>query len=351
MDITFFGKTSQHEEVYSFKLKNINGIEVTIINFGATITSIKTSDKNNVFKDIVLGYDNLSQYINDDFYLGSTVGRFANRISKGKFKINDIEYSLPVNNGINHIHGGLKGFNKVIWSFKDISYDNIDSLELSYYSPDGEEGYPGNLENKVIYILNNANELIIKYISKSDKDTIVNLTNHSYFNLNNSDNILKHDLIINSKEFTPINENMIPKGKIEYVKNTPLDFTLKKAIGKDINDNYNQLVLANGYDHNFIIQKDKLNPKNNLNFAARLSEITSKRFVEIYTTKPGLQFYSGNFLENIKGKNGKIYNKHSGLCLETQYYPDSPNQHNFPDTILKSGEEYNHTTIYKFGVF
>lgn len=348
MDIQFFGKTIEDKEIFVFKLKNNNGIEVNIINYGATIISIKTPDKDNVFSDIVLGYDSLEYYLKDTYYMGSTVGRYANRIADGKFCINDNKYNLDINNGLNHLHGGNKGFDKVVWDYKDKSTLDNEILELTYLSKDNEEGYPGNLEVKSIFTLNNQNELIINYIAISDKDTIINLTNHSYFNLNNDNSILNHQLIINSGYFTPINKNMIPTGEIKSVKATPFDFNNTKNIGNNINDKNDQLLIANGYDHNFVINE---NDKNNLKFAARLSDNITKRYIDVYTTKPGLQLYSGNFLNNVKGKNNKIYNKNSGVCLETQYYPDSPNQDNFPSPIIKAFTEYNHTSIFKFGVF
>lgn len=339
MEQILFDKTADNKDIYKFKIKSSKNIEIEIINYGAIIKSIKTPDKFGEVTDIVLGYDSLIEYINDTFYMGCIIGRYSNRINKGEFYLNDKKYTLPINNGNNHLHGGFNGFNKSIWNFKVI---NEKSLELSYFSKDGEEGYPANLDVKVIYTLND-NELIIDYFAKSDNDTIVNLTNHSYFNLLGKDNILEHSLLINSNYFTPIDENLIPTGEFLELKNTPLDFSSEKVISSRINNSYNQLLIANGYDHNYII-----NSSDELKFGARLTEKITGRVLEVYTTKPALQFYSGNFLSNIKGKNSQSYSKYSGLCLETQYYPDSPNKSNFPNPYLSSSKEYRHKTIYKF---
>jgi aldose 1-epimerase len=338
-----FGVTPEGAEVQLFSLRNDDGMEVKITNYGAIIVAIKTPDKDGRVDDIVLGHDTLEGYLNRSRYFGALCGRYANRIAHGRFALNGNSYSLAINNGENHLHGGLKGFDKVVWQSGELS----DGLLLTYRSPDGEEGYPGNLETTVEYALTSGNELRIEYRASTDKDTVINLTNHSYFNLAGGGTILGHELMINAEAFTPINKTLIPTGEIRSVKNTPMDFTSVTAIGARIQDDYEQLQLAGGYDHNFVLRPgiERLKP------AATVYEPKNGRVMEVSTTQPGMQFYSGNFLNGtLVGKSGRAYEKNSGCCFETQHFPDSPNQPSFPTTVLQPGERYQHTTVFKFSV-
>jgi len=337
-----FGKTSDGQNVDLYTLTNSNGLKTKIITFGGYIISLQVPDRNGKFADIVLGYDTLEQYVNDSTYLGSLIGRFGNRVAKGKFTLNSIEYTLATNNGPNHLHGGIKGFNKVVWNAQPIDDPNRPGLKLTYLSKDGEEGFPGNLSCTVIYTLTNNNELKISYEATTDKATIVNLTSHGYFNLagHNSGDILGHELMINADNYTPADETLIPTGQIAPVKGTNVDFTKSTAIGARI------AKVTGGYDHNFVLN----NKKGKLGLAARVCEPKTGRVMEIHTTEPGIQFYSGNFLDgSAKGK-GAVYNKHNGFCLETQHFPDSPNKPNFPSVVLKPCEKYTHLTVHKFSV-
>ncbi len=341
-----FGKTNDAQDVYAYTLKNKNGLSVKIINYGGIIVSINTPDKNGLFKDIVLGFENLNGYLENNYYFGCIIGRYSNRIDKGHFKIDGIDYQLNVNNGLNHLHGGFKGFDKALWDSEII--ENGQALKLNYLSKDGEENYSGNLKIEVIYLLNDNNELEIKYQATTDKKTIINLTNHTYFNLLGSGNILNHKLYINSDKYTPINENLIVTGEIKDVKDTPMDFTNlenMREIGLRIKDDFEQLVIAKGYDHNFVINKSD----NNL--AAKVYEEVSGRVIEMFTTEPALQFYSGNFLDSVNvNRKNQDYIFPQGFCLEAQHFPDSPNKKHFPTAILNPNEIYNQRTIYKFGV-
>jgi len=336
-----FGKMPDGTKIYQFKLKNKNNLMVSIINYGGIINSIKIPDKNGKFDDIVLGFNCLKKYLAEHPYFGAIIGRYANRIADGEFTLNDKQYNLAKNNGNNHLHGGIKGFDKVVWDVEAIDEKNEWGVLLKYTSPDGEEGYPGKLETTVKYTLNDKNELKIEYTATTDKPTPVNLTNHSYFNLKcaGCGTILDHYLKINADKYTEVNDELIPTGEINKVQGTPLDFTSLHLIGKRIDK------IKGGYDHNFI-----LNKKNKqISLAAKVVEKETGRIMEVYTTQPGLQFYSGNFLDgSIRGKNRKVYKKHYGFCLETQHFPDSPNHPGFPSTILNPGEKYLHTTIYKF---
>jgi len=340
-----FGKTFDGKEVYLFTLENKNGMIVKIINYGGIINSIMVPDNQGKIEDVVLGYKNLDDYVSkgNPTYFGCLVGRFANRIAKGKFKLDGIEYKLATNNQPNHLHGGLKGFDKVIWDAKEQSDSISSALELTYLSKDGEEGYPGNLKVKVVYTLTNDNELKLEYFAETDKATPINLTNHSYFNLSGDAkrDILDHEIKIDADKYTPINETLIPTGELKEVKGTPFDFREFKKIGKDL------AATIIGYDHNFV-----LNSKGpGMHKIVEVIENQSKRKMEVFTDQIGVQFYTGNFLDgSLIGKEGKPYNKHFGFCLETQHFPDSPNQPNFPSCILKPGEKYNYTTIYKFSV-
>ena len=341
-----YGKTHSGKDITMFTLKNNNNMEVSIINYGGTITSLIVPDKNNNLDDVVLGYDSLSGYESGTKFFGATVGRCANRIENAKFIINDIEYILNKNDGENNLHGGIKGFNTAIWSLENIDNEN-NILKLSYLSEDGEEGFPGNLKVTVTYSLSDDNALRIDYNGISDKDTLVNLTNHSYFNLNGhtADTIYDHKLLINSNKFTPNDTHSIPTGEIKNVENTPMDFSDFKLIGKDIDADDEQIRRGAGYDHNWL-----LNSNGNLNeLACKAISEKSGRTLEIYTTKPGVQFYSANFLDSSDiGKNNTAYKRRCAFCLETQYVPNAINNAKFSSPVLKANSEYKHTTIYKF---
>ncbi len=335
------------KDVLLFTLHNSNGISVKITNYGGIITSLIVPDNSGKKDNIVLGYDNLDDYLKNDFYYGAIIGRFCNRIANGKFSLDNKHYKLVVNNGINHLHGGTKGFDKVIWNAKPIEGDEFVGVEMSYLSRDREEGYPGNLDIRVSYKLTNNNDLKIEYFATTDKKTIVNLTQHSYFNLsgNLKSEITNHYLKINADRFLPTNENLIPIGSINSVKNTPFDFNEFKKIETHIHTDNKQLKFANGYDHTWAVKAYD----GKLKKIAEAYEKESGRILEVYTTKPGVQFYSGNFLNaNETDVNGNLVYKRNGFCLETQYFPDSPNQPNFPSTILLPEEQYKETTVFKF---
>jgi len=327
--------------VYLFTLTNKSGTQVKITNYGGIVTSWVAPDKSGVNSSIVLGFDSLSGYLAKPPYFGALVGRYGNRIAKGKFKIGDTTYTLATNNGKNHLHGGLKGFDKQVWDASMV--DSIPALTLNYVSKDGEEGYPGNLKVTVVYTLSDDNELGIEYSAETDKPTPVNLTNHSYFNLSGSvaNTILGETLKVDADAYTPVDTTLIPTGKLLPVKGTPFDFTTATTIGARIAQ------VPGGYDHNFV-----LNSKDgSLKLAAVLTDSISGRKLEVYTTQPGLQFYTGNFLNgSIQTSDGKAIGKNAALCLETQHFPDSPNEPSFPSTILKPGEKYHSITKYKLSV-
>ena len=329
------------DSVFQYALTNKNGMVVKILNYGGTVTNIITPDKNGKMGNVILGYDSLSGYRQPgNPFFGSLVGRYANRIANAKFTLDGKEYTLAKNDGPNTLHGGLKGFDKVIWTVKSF---NDSGLLLSYSSKDGEEGYPGNFTADVMYSLSDDNGLKIGYTAVTDKATPVNLTNHSYFNLSAGadSTILDHELMLKAEKYTPVNKTLIPTGNIDDVKGTPMDFTTSKKVGRDIAQ------VPGGYDHNWVFQK----PENRFDLVASLYHQPSGRYMEVRTTEPGIQFYSGNFLNGrLKNtRDGVKYVKHSGLCLETQHFPDSPNQPAFPNTILKPGETYQQITVYKFG--
>ncbi|MBC2456950.1 aldose epimerase family protein [Clostridium beijerinckii] len=341
-----FGTIPNEKEVYIYTLKNSNGMKVEISNYGGTIVSSLIPNKNDEFIDVILGYDTLENYLKGDKFFGALIGRFGNRIQYGKFSLNGKEYHLAQNDGENHLHGGIKGFDKVVWDSKIIE-DLPNALELSYYSKDGEEGYPGNLDVKVTYILTEDNSIEINYNATTDKDTIVNLTNHAYFNLSghSSGDVLNQKLMINADKFTVNDQYSIPTGEIKEVDDTPMDFRKLTPIGKNINSDYNQIVFGKGFDHNWV-----LNANGSLELkAAQAVDENSGIVMDVYTTTPGIQFYSGNFLDGSDiGKNNAVYNRRNGFCLETQYFPNSINCSNFKSPILKAGEIYEHKTIYKF---
>jgi aldose 1-epimerase len=316
-----------------YKLTNSHGVEVLITNYGGTVTSIEVPDRDGVFGDVVLGYDTVDEYIQKPRYFGALIGRHANRIARGRFSLNGVEYQLAQNNGANHLHGGNKGFDKKVWEVRE-TFAGV--LGLRYFSEDGEENYPGNLTVDVEYSLNDENELRIEYHATGDKDTIVNLTNHSYFNLAGSGDILGHELMLNADAFMPVTEDLIPTGEIQPVENTVMDFRTARPIA------------SGGYDHNFVL-RDWDNGAFRL--VARLREPQSGRVMEVLTTEPGIQFYSGNFLDgSLTGKRGVVYEQYAGLCLEAQHFPDAPNHPNFPTTVLRAGERYHQLTVYRFTI-
>ena len=343
-----FGKTPDAREVDVYTLTNKNGVEARIMTYGGIVLSLKVPDRTGKQGDIVLGYDNLESYVkNNGPYFGAIIGRYGNRIAKGAFSLNGHHYNLARNNGENHLHGGIKGFDKVVWKGKEVKRVNGVAVSLWYASTDGEEGYPGNLSVSVVYTLTNKNQLKIEYSATTDKDTVVNLTHHSYFNLAVEGSIVNHQLMINAGRFTPVDEGLIPTGELRSVKGTPMDFTQNTQIGSRIDQQDQQLIFGKGYDHNWVLNRTG----KGLSLAARLYDRGSGRVVEVLTTEPGLQFYSGNFLDgSISGKGGHVYQKRYGLCLETQHFPDSPNKPAFPSTVLKRGKKYSSTTIYRFSV-
>ena len=327
--------------VTQFTIQNANGMVLKLINYGGTVTDLLVPDKNGQTGNVVLGYDSLGGFLqNGNPYFGCLVGRYANRIANARFTLDGKTYTLAANNNGNSLHGGIKGFDKVIWDAEPLGDS---SVKLTYLSKDGEEGYPGNLQAEVIYTLTADNALKIEYTATTDKATPVNLTNHCYFNLSGGTDttILDHELMLKADKYTAVNDKLIPTGENPAVSGTPMDFTTAKKVGRDIAQ------VPGGYDHNWVLSKSG----NDLELAATLYHAASGRFMEVYTTEPGVQFYSGNFLDGtLKGRDGRNYVKHAGLCLETQHFPDSPNQPSFPNTILKPGEKYHQVTIYKFSV-
>jgi aldose 1-epimerase len=341
-----FGKTADGIAVDAYTLTNKNGAKVKIISYGARVVSIEVRDGEGKLGDVALGYDDIQGYEKDSSYLGSIVGRYGNRIAKGRFTLDGVTYTLATNNNGNHLHGGLRGFDKVVWTGNGSVVAGAARLKLTYLSKDREEGYPGNLSVTVIYTWTNRNELKIEYSATADKATVLNLTNHAYFNLAGAGvgDILNHEMRINALRFTPTNETSIPTGELRSVKGTPLDFTSAQRIGARIEAKYEQLISGAGYDHNFVLNK----PSGKLGLAAEVFEATSGRVLRVYTTEPGVQFYSGNFLNGAIGKQGLAYPRRSGFCLETQHFPDSPNHPKFPSTVLRPGGRYTQTTIYQF---
>jgi len=339
-----FGQTSEGREVNLYTLTNTNGLRAKITNYGAILVSLEVPDRDGNLADITLGFDALDGYLAGHPYFGATVGRYANRIGKAKFELDGVEYKLAANNGENHLHGGIKGFDKVVWKPEDLwANDNEALLKMSYVSEDDEEGYPGNLACTVTYTLTKDNELKINYEAQTDKTTVVNLTNHSYFNLagQGTGDILGHELTLNADKYTPVDEGLIPTGEIRSVKDSPMDFTLPMSIGSRIEQ------VGDGYDHNYVLNSGP--DLSGLALAARAYEPTSGRVMEVYTTEPGIQLYTGNFLDgSLTGKAGKVYKKHYAFCLETQHFPDSPNKPNFPSVVLLPGQKYTTVTVHKF---
>lgn len=335
-----WGTLATGEPVDLYTLKSSTGIEVKITTYGGAITSLTTPDKSGKMGNIVLGFDNLAQYEKGSPFFGALIGRYGNRIAKGQFTLNDSTYQLATNDGPNHLHGGVKGYDKVVWKAEPIECKVAPALKLTYLSADGEEGYPGNLAITVVYTLN-GNDLKIDYEATTDKSTPVNLTNHAYYNLAGEGTVLDHELTLNAPQYTPVDSTLIPTGQLVDVKGTAFDFTSPFAIGARIDS------VPGGYDHNFVLAPATTD---SLNFAARLADPKSGRTMEIFTKEPGIQFYSGNFLDGTLTTGTWNLVKYSGLCLETQHFPDAPNKANFPSTILNPGEKYATTTVMRFGV-
>lgn len=345
-----FGATAEGVPVDLYTLTNASGMEVRAISYGGIILSLRVPDRAGKLGDVVLGYDAIDGYLKASPYFGSIIGRYGNRIARGRFTLDGKEYTLAANNGPNALHGGTKGFDKVVWRAEPFEKSEGVGVVFSYTSPDGEEGYPGKLEATVTYTLDDANTLSFDYRAVTDKPTPVNLTQHSYFNLagDGQGDILGHELMLKASRFTPVDSTLIPTGEIRSVAGTPFDFTTPHTIGERIGTGDEQIRFGGGYDHNFVLDRDA---GDSLQLAARVYEPTSGRVMEVSTTEPGVQFYSGNFLDgSITGKAGHVYRHRTGFCLETQHYPDSPNKPEFPSTILKPGEEYRSRTVYAFSV-
>ena len=345
-----WGALPAGEEILLYTFRNAAGIEIEITNYGGRIVTIKTPDRNGRFADVALGFDNLDGYLHKNPYFGAVVGRYANRIAKGEFTLDGKTYHLARNEGENSLHGGLKGFDKTVWKAHIVQVNDAPALRLEYVSPDGEGGYPGNLTSAVTYSLNEANELRIDYEATTDKKTVLNLTNHSYFDLagEGSSRVLDHVAAIHADQFTPVDSHLIPTGELRQVAGTPFDFRQPARIGERIDQNDQQLKYGGGYDLNYV-----LNPASrDLQLAARVVHPASGRVLEVLTTQPGIQFYTGNHLADslVRGKGGVVYGFRSGFCLETQHFPDSPHHPQFPSTELKPGERFHQTTIFRFSV-
>ncbi len=338
------------KEISLYTFKNASDLQISITNFGATIQSLSVPDANGNFEDVVLGYDGLTGYINDPFYMGSIVGRYANRIAGGKVQIDWQEYQLTVKEGGYHHHGGKEGFNKKVWDAKPFTDRRGSGVMLEYLSADGEEGFPGNLVTKVTYTLNDQNQLIVDFTATTDKTTLINLTQHAYFNLggHNNNSILNHQMMLPLADYLPVNAMQVPTGVVTAVADTPFDFRKPTAIGELINSGHPQLVLSNGYDHSWVVKKSD---SDELKLAASLWEPASKRRLNVFTTEPAVHIYAGNFLDGTStGKSGATYPARSGICLETQHYPDAPNHADFPGTLLKAGKVFKSRTIFEFAI-
>jgi aldose 1-epimerase len=344
-----FGQLADGTAVEIFTLTNANGVEVRTIPYGAIVVSIKVPDRDGRFGDVVLGFDTLEDYAKGRPFFGAVVGRYGNRIARGRFTLDGQTYQLATNNGPNHLHGGVKGFDKLVWKAEPLDRDGRAGVVYTLSSPDGDEGYPGALDVRVTYTLTPANELTVEYEATTDRPTPINLTQHSFFNLagEGRTDILGHRLTIDADRFTPVDMTLIPTGELAPVEGTPFDFRQPTAIGARIAADHEQLRHGNGYDHNWVLSRGSAG----LAHAARLEDPTTGRTLDVSTTEPGVQFYSGNFLDGtITGKSGHVYKRRYGLCLETQHFPDSPNHSNFPSTILRHGERYQSKTVFAFGV-
>ena len=340
-----FGKTADGKAVEMFTLTNANGVEVRAITYGAIVTSIRVPDRAGAMADVVLGFDRLDGYLGTHPYFGTIVGRYGNRIAGGKFTLDGKTYTLATNNGPNHLHGGKVGFDKAVWTGAAAAPGA--RVVLTHTSPDGDEGYPGTLKATVTYTLTDHNELVVDYLATTDKATPINLTQHTYFNLAGTGDILGHELTLHADRYTPVDATLIPTGELAPVAGTPFDFRKPTPVGARIDGAHEQLKHGGGYDHNFVLngKAGELRP------AARLADPKSGRTLDVSTTEPGVQFYSGNFLDGtLKGKSGQVYQRRAGLCLETQHYPDSPNKPQFPSSILRPGQEYRTKTVFRFGV-
>lgn len=342
-----FGKTLDGKKVDIYTLRNTNGVEARICTYGGIVVSLKCPDRNGKMGDVVLGYDTLDGYLTNSPYFGAMIGRYGNRIARGKFYLDDHQYTLATNNGVNALHGGIKGFDKRVWKAKIIEDHSGPSLELTYLSKDGEEGYPGNLKVTAIYTLMPDNGLRLQYTATTDKDTVLNLTQHSYFNLAGGGEVLDHKVFIDADKFTPVDETLIPTGELRPVEGTPFDFRQPTAIGARIKKDDKQLKFGNGYDHNFVLN----HKMGSLDVIAQVTEPTTGRVLEVLSTEPGLQFYTGNFLDGSNvGKGGQVYNFRDAFCMEPQHFPNSPNQPNFPPVVLRPGETYHNTIIFRVSV-
>jgi aldose 1-epimerase len=339
-----FGVTTEGTPVQLFTLINNHGMMAQITNYGGILVRLHTPDRSGAVGDVVLGFATLAEYQSHNPFFGALIGRYGNRIGGAAFSLHGQVYQLAANNGPNHIHGGHRGFDKRVWDAELLQSGGVAALQLTYQSPDGEEGYPGTLDATVTYTLNNENGLRIDYHAVTDKATILNLTNHSYFNLAGQGTILDHHMQLHSQQFTVIDEQWIPTGELRAVAGTPFDFRTPTPIGERIHSDDEQIRHGMGYDHNFVLD----NPDGTLRLGAVVEEWSTGRRMEMYTTQPGVQFYSGNMLRPLTGKGGAAYDKRSGFCLETQHFPDSPNQPHFPSTVLEPGEEYNQATLFKF---
>ena len=345
-----FGTTTDGQDVDEYILTNANGMEVRIITYGGIITSVQVPDRSGNFTNVVLGFDNLSDYETKSPYFGSITGRYANRIANARFTLDGEEYELAPNDGPNSLHGGVEGFDNKVWEAQPIESNDEVGVSLHYLSPDGEEGYPGNLDVTVVYNLTKDNELRMEYSATTDAPTVVNLTNHAYFNLGGegTGHIYDHILWIDADRYTPVDQTLIPTGELASVEGTPFDFRIVKPLAPGQRSNHEQIVLARGYDHNFVLNREDLSD-NSMMIAARIADPVSGRVLEVWTTEPGLQFYAGNFLDGtLVGTGGNLYRQSDGFALETQHFPDSPNHPDFPSTVLRSGEKYETTTIYRF---
>ena len=343
-----FGRTPDDKLVEVVTLKNSAGIEARVLTYGGIILSLKTPDRDGAFDDIVLGFDDLAPYFTKSPYFGCLIGRYGNRIAGGKFTLDGKAYTLATNNAPNHLHGGVKGWDKVVWAATPFNNTDGVGVVLTYTSADGEEGYPGTVKATVKYTLNDENQLKVDYEATTDKPTVINLTQHSYFNLAGSkaNDILQHALLINADQYTPVDKTLIPTGQLAPVDGTPFDFRKLTPIGARVNDANEQLTFGRGYDHNYVLTRNSTA----LSHAAKVVEPVTGRSLDIFTTEPGIQFYSGNFLDGtLTGKNGRTYGQRAGFCLETQHFPDSPNRPNFPSTVLRPGETYTTKTVFSFG--
>jgi aldose 1-epimerase len=344
-----FDRTPDGQVVDLITLRNSKGIEMTVLTYGGIIMSLRTPDATGALDDIVLGFDDLKSYVEKSPYFGTLIGRYGNRIAKGKFSIDGTVYTLATNNGVNHLHGGTKGWDKAVWGFEPFQNAKGVGVVLTHTSKDGDEGYPGTVKAKVTYTLTDENQLIVDYEATTDKATTINLTQHSYFNLAGAkaNDILGHELMLNAAQYTPVDDTLIPTGQIAPVEGTPFDFRTSTKIGARIGQTNEQLTRGKGYDHNWVLTRTAAG----LSEAARVVEPLTGRTMTIATTEPGIQFYSGNFLDGtLTGKGGRVYPQRAGFCLETQHYPDSPNQPNFPSTILRPGQTYSTQTVFTFGV-